>query len=85
MSDDILREDRDGILTLTLNRPAKRNALTIDMRQVIFDAVDDLRDRDELRVLLIRANGAFFTAGIDIVEHQRHFSPERSTQEFRRD
>jgi len=85
MSDDILREDRDGILTLTLNRPAKRNALTIDMRQAIFDAVDDLRDRDELRVLLIRANGAFFTAGIDIVEHQRHFSPERSTQEFRRD
>lgn len=85
MTDDILREDRDGIIALTLNRPAKRNAMTIAMRQAIFDAVDDLRDRDELRVLLIRANGPFFTAGIDIVEHQKHFSPERSMQEFRRD
>jgi enoyl-CoA hydratase len=85
MTDDILREDRDGIIVLTLNRPAKRNAMTIAMRQAIFDAVDDLRDRDELRVLLIRANGPFFTAGIDIVEHQKHFSSERSMQAFRRD
>lgn len=85
MTQDILREERDGILALSLNRPAKRNAMTIAMRQVIFDAVDELRDRDDLRVLLLRANGAFFTAGIDIIEHQRHFPHTRSMQEFRRD
>jgi len=85
VSQDILREERDGILALSLNRPGKRNAMTIAMRQAIFDAVDELRERDDLRVLLLRANGAFFTAGIDIVEHQKHFSHTRSMQEFRRD
>lgn len=83
--EDILREDRNGVIVLTLNRPNKRNAMTIAMREVIFNAVDDLRDRDDLRVLLIRANGSFFTAGIDIVEHQQRFPSTRSMQEFRRD
>ncbi len=85
MTEDILREDRDGIIVLTLNRPAKRNAMTIAMRQVIFDAVDDLRDNDALKVLLLKSNSAFFTAGIDIVEHGKYFPPTRSMQEFRRD
>lgn len=85
MSDDILREDRDGILVLTLNRPAKRNALTIVMRQTIFDAVDDLRDNPGLRVLLLRSNGEYFTSGIDIVEHAERFPNSRGMQEFRRD
>lgn len=85
MSDDILREDKEGVIVLTLNRPAKRNAMTIAMRQAIFDAVDDLRDLDALHVLLIRAKGPFFTAGIDIVEHQQHSTPDRSMQAFRRD
>jgi enoyl-CoA hydratase/carnithine racemase len=85
VTDDILREDRDGVIVLTLNRPAKRNAMTIAMRQAIFDAVDDLRDCDDLRVLLIRANGPFFTAGIDIVEHRQLYPSTRGMQEFRRD
>lgn len=85
MTDDILREDRDSVIVLSLNRPAKRNAMTVAMRQAIFDAVDDLRERDDLRVLLIRANGPFFTAGIDIIEHQKNTSPTRTMQEFRRD
>jgi enoyl-CoA hydratase len=85
MTEDILREDKDGIIVLTLNRPAKRNALTIAMREVIFAAVDDLRDRDDLRVLLLRSNGSYFCAGIDIVEHQRLYPPTRSMQAFRRD
>lgn len=85
MTGDILREERDGVLVLTLNRPAKRNAMTIAMRAEIFAAVDDLRDRDDLRVLLLRANGPYFTAGIDVVEHAEHFPHTRTMQAFRRD
>jgi enoyl-CoA hydratase len=85
MTEDILREDGEGVIVLTLNRPAKRNAMTIAMREVIFAAVDDLRDRDDLRVLLIRANGPYFSSGIDIVEHQRLFPSTRTMQTFRRD
>jgi enoyl-CoA hydratase/carnithine racemase len=85
MSEDILREDGEGVIVLTLNRPAKRNAMTIAMREVIFTAVDDLRDREDLRVLLLRANGPYFSSGIDIVEHRRLFPPTRTMQSFRRD
>ena len=85
MSEDILREDRDGVIVLTLNRPEKRNAMSVAMRQVLFGAVDDLRDNDDLRVLLLRSNSAYFSAGIDIVEHQQLYPPTRGMQEFRRD
>jgi enoyl-CoA hydratase len=85
MSEDILREDSEGVIVLTLNRPAKRNAMTVAMREFIFAAVDDLRDREDLRVLLLRASGPFFSAGIDIVEHQRLFPSTRTMQGFRRD
>lgn len=83
--EDILREDRDGVIVVTLNRPAKRNAMTVAMRDAIFAAVDDLRDDDAHRVLLIRAEGPVFTAGIDIKEHHALFPGTRGMQEFRRD
>jgi enoyl-CoA hydratase/carnithine racemase len=85
MTDDILREDKEGIVVLTLNRAPKRNAMTVAMRETIFTAVDDLRDRDDLRVLLLRSNSGFFTAGIDLIEHQKLFPPTRTMQQFRRD
>jgi len=85
VSEDILREDRDGIVVVTLARPLKRNAMTIAMREVLFGAVDDLRDDDNLRVLLIRAEGPVFTAGLDIKEHHERFPATRGMQEFRRD
>lgn len=85
MHEDIRREDRDGIITVTFTRHLKRNALTVAMREVLFRAVDDLRDNDDLRVLLIRAEGPVFTAGIDIKEHHELFPATRGMQEFRRD
>jgi enoyl-CoA hydratase len=85
MSEDIIREEHDGVVVVTLARPLKRNAMTIAMREVLFGAVDDLRDRDDLRVLLIRAQGPVFTAGLDIREHHERFPATRGMQEFRRD
>jgi enoyl-CoA hydratase len=63
----VLRSERDGILELVLNRPAKLNALTHEMFGIIREAVDDLRERDELKVMLIRAKGRYFCAGVDQV------------------
>jgi enoyl-CoA hydratase len=83
-----LREDRDGIAIVTLNRPEKLNAITAAMRETIRDAVYDLRDRPDLRVLLIRASGRYFTAGVDLVEVGMTGpgrTLERSMIDFRRD
>lgn len=88
MSDEALREDRDGVAIVTLNRPKKLNAINNAMKAVIFGAVDDLRDRRDLRALLIRARGRFFTAGIDVSETALGDSAEsddRSASEVRRD
>jgi len=68
MSELALREDRDGVAIVTLNRPDKLNAINREMQHVIWKAVDDLRERNDLRVLLIRAKGRFFTAGADVAE-----------------
>jgi enoyl-CoA hydratase/carnithine racemase len=68
MSELALREDREGVAIVTLNRPERLNAMNLEMRNVIFQAVEELRDRSDLRVLLIRAHGRYFTAGVDIRE-----------------
>ena len=64
--DEIRREDRDAIATVTFTRDDKMNALTPGMFEVIEHAVHDLGDRDDLRVLVIAAEGRFFTAGQDV-------------------
>jgi enoyl-CoA hydratase/carnithine racemase len=65
-TDEIRRDDREGVITLTLSRDDKMNAMTPAMFDVIETAVGDLGDRDDLRVLVITAEGRFFTAGLDV-------------------
>jgi enoyl-CoA hydratase len=65
-SDKIRREERDGIITMTFTRPEKRNAVSEDMYQALIEAVNDLGDRDEHRVLIITAEGKWFTSGLDL-------------------
>jgi enoyl-CoA hydratase/carnithine racemase len=85
MTEGIRREDRDGVIIMTLDRQDKLNAISVAMREEIFSAVDDLRDNPELRILLIRAEGKFFSSGIDIVEHYKVTPKNRAMWQFRRD
>lgn len=62
----VLTSERDNILEVVLNRPDKYNALTTEMADLLFDAVETLGKRRDLRVMLIRANGKYFSAGADI-------------------
>jgi enoyl-CoA hydratase/carnithine racemase len=57
---------------LVLNRPDKLNALTTEMFAAMQRAVEDLRTRPDLRVLLIRATGRYFCAGVDLTKVSRH-------------
>ena len=67
--ENILREDRDGIAFITVNRPDKLNALnaqTIGELQHAFDAVRD--DDDVAAVILTGSGEKAFVAGADISE-----------------
>ncbi|HEX5587005.1 MAG TPA: enoyl-CoA hydratase/isomerase family protein [Acidimicrobiia bacterium] len=64
-ANDARREEDGGVVTVTFTRDEKVNALTPDMFAVVEDALRDLGDRDDLRVLVITAEGRYFTSGFD--------------------
>ena len=59
------REDVEGVVTVTFTRDEKMNAVTPQMFEVLADAVRDLGDRDDLRVMVITGEGRYFTSGLD--------------------
>ncbi|MPV37444.1 enoyl-CoA hydratase-related protein [Georgenia subflava] len=64
-----VRVDRDGhVLVLTLDRPAKKNALTAPMYEVLAEAVTSAGDDPQVRCVLLRAEGDSFCAGNDIAD-----------------
>lgn len=67
---ETLLVDRDGaVAILTINRPEKRNALSGQVRADLIAALDDLRDDESARVLVITGAGdKAFVAGADIAE-----------------
>src|SRR4029079_4997677 len=66
MTEHVLSDLTNGVLTLTLNRPDKKNALTREMYQALGDAIDGAAANDDVRCLLIQAEGNVFTAGNDL-------------------
>jgi len=64
----LLREDRDGIATLTLNRPAQMNLLTSEMLAALQDAFDSIQKDSDIRVVVLAAAGKGFCAGHDLKE-----------------
>jgi enoyl-CoA hydratase/carnithine racemase len=63
---DILFAKDGHVATITLNRPAKRNAYSETMVHEILEALADARDDDEIRALIITGAGKGFCAGGDI-------------------
>ena len=62
----ILTHDEDGIRTLTLHRPDRRNALTPQMQGELIDALDDVSRTASIRVLVLTGAGEAFCAGLDL-------------------
>jgi enoyl-CoA hydratase len=82
-----LTAESDGVLEFTLNRPEKLNALNAEIFHGLREAVDALATRDELRVLLIRATGRYFCAGVDLTgaEPDMHGSSKAVRAWYRRE
>jgi enoyl-CoA hydratase len=69
-NEHVLTREWDGVLEVFLNRPEKLNALSDDAYKAIRGAVETLRNREDLRVMLIRASGRYFSAGADLVNEE---------------
>ena len=68
MADEILCSIQDGIATLTLNRPEKRNAINQAMIESLTAHCSDLEQHRDVRVVVIRGAGKVFCAGRDLRE-----------------
>ncbi len=67
MSDLVLREDRDGVATLTINRPDKLNALNVPVFQELEAHVSSLEtETDTIGCVVLRGGGRCFSAGHDL-------------------
>ncbi len=76
----LLSEESGEIFIVTLNRPAKLNAMSRRMLDQLGEAVVKFRDRDDLKVMLIRAVGRYFCAGADLTDQGMPDFGDRTSQ-----
>jgi methylglutaconyl-CoA hydratase len=65
---DVLIETKDRVTTLTLNRPERRNALTIELLTELTGAIEKADLDPAMRILVLRGAGKAFCAGLDLQE-----------------
>jgi methylglutaconyl-CoA hydratase len=70
MSDDlvILNRHSEDFVTCVLNRPDKRNALSIELMQQLCSRLETIAADKRIRVMALRGNGRVFCAGADLAE-----------------
>ena len=71
MGDELLCAVADGVATVTLNRPAKRNALNRALLDGLATAFERLEGDPAVRVVVVRGNGPAFCSGMDLDELAR--------------
>src|SRR3954471_17617682 len=72
----VLRADTAGIATLTLNRPQKFNALSVDMLDALQSALDRVAADAAIRVVVIAGSGKAFCPGHDLKEMLANRNPQ---------
>jgi enoyl-CoA hydratase len=75
VADVVLVERRDGVLVVTINRPAAKNALDRAVAERVAAAVDELDATDDLRVGVLTGAGGTFSAGMDLKAFLRGETP----------
>ncbi|HEY5519696.1 MAG TPA: enoyl-CoA hydratase-related protein [Candidatus Limnocylindrales bacterium] len=68
MSDTVLCDATDGVLTLTLNRPDALNSFTIEMKESLLAALKDAARDRRVKVVVLTGAGRAFSAGQDLKE-----------------
>ncbi|MBI4637017.1 MAG: enoyl-CoA hydratase/isomerase family protein [Candidatus Rokubacteria bacterium] len=82
-TDVLLRRQAGGVLTLTLNRPKKLNAMSYEVFEALDAAVGDARGDRAVRVVVVTGAGPFFSAGADISMVREFSDPDLPAEAFR--
>ena len=80
MADEVLCSIQDGIATLTLNRPEKRNAINSAMMANLAAHFDALEQHRDVRVVVMRGAGPVFCSGRDLREMGQQQNAEGAAQ-----
>lgn len=82
MPHEHVRYERDAaIATVTLDRPAKLNALTFAMADELVASIERAAADEQVRVVVLQGAGRAFTSGVDIEDHLDEQSPAGKTYE----
>lgn len=66
MGDEVLVEEDDGVIVITINRPHARNAVNRAVSYGVCAAVDEMDRRDDLRIGVLTGAGGTFCSGMDL-------------------
>ena len=79
---DLVRVDgpEDGVATVTLDRPDRKNALSIALRDQVSDTLDALAADEAARVVVLAGAGDDFCAGFDLAEVQQAFDDDAEAE-----
>jgi enoyl-CoA hydratase/carnithine racemase len=80
----LLTEDRGGVRHLVLNRPDKRNALSGELIRALGAAIEAAAADDEVRVVVVRGEGAMFSSGMDLNDLRALSEDPARLRSFRR-
>jgi enoyl-CoA hydratase/carnithine racemase len=68
MTEDVLIAVADGVMRITMNRSAKKNALTGPMYDAMTAAMEKADSSDDIRAIVLEGSGGSFTAGNDLAD-----------------
>ncbi|MFC4551195.1 MULTISPECIES: enoyl-CoA hydratase/isomerase family protein [Halorussus] len=71
----------DGVATITLNRPGRRNALSEEVSAGVRDALDEIAETDDARCVVVEGAGEAFSAGGDVDAMRERFESDEPLDE----
>ncbi len=80
MSDRVLVNVNDGVADVRLNRPEKLNALDGAMFKALADAGESLKERSDVRAVVLSGEGRSFCAGLDVSSFQEMGSSQEKNE-----
>jgi enoyl-CoA hydratase/carnithine racemase len=84
MSETVLSELREGVRTITLNRPAALNAMSTELVAGLVDALEAANRDPDTRVVVLTGAGKAFCAGADLKERSAGVTPEAARRNVAR-